>query len=162
MTTSLNTITALLSHLTVDQLQIIETYTAFFYRQNLAGSIANLPNANLPSVGIFINAFANQLQFTMIPPPPTIENAVPQPFQRDLLPDLPLSPLILNESDFTSSRQQHPQLKSPEPEEPCECFNCCASRDCHEELTCPGCLTADPGQMSHMGPGGCCEHYDEE
>jgi hypothetical protein len=135
MTTPLNTIMSLLPHLTADQLQTIEAYTAWFYRQNLAAQIAALPNSSLSGVGLYINMIASPKQFITIPPPPQIENAVPMQF----LPELPPTPethdrdLLPPPSCLQNLR--HPQLKSPTPDEPCSCFNCIASRDCQEDMS---------------------------
>jgi hypothetical protein len=140
MTTPLNTITALLPHLTADQLQTIEAYTAWFYRQNLAAQIAALPNASLAGVGLYINMIASPKQFITIPPPPQIENPVPTQF----LPELPPTPET-HETHETHDRDllpplslqysRNPQLKSPTPDEPCSCFNCVASQDCQEDMS---------------------------
>jgi hypothetical protein len=135
MTTPLNTITALLPHLTADQLQTIEAYTAWFYRQNLAAQIATLPNTSLASVGLYVNMVAAPQQFITIPPPPQIENAVPTQF----LPELPPTPENQAQDLLPplscSQRPGHPQLKSPTPDEPCSCFNCAASRDHQEDMS---------------------------
>ncbi len=183
MTTPLNTIMTLLPNLTTEQLQAMEGYAAWFCRQNLSARIAALPNSSLASVGVYIDIFANPQQSIVIPPPPpapVVENAVPAPFQSDLLPplfpDLPASPLVFAEGDFTSpghSRQQHPRLKplspspEPEPNEGCECFNCVAHReynrdkeedDDYEETrqaNCPGCRDGEWGLSPHAVPGGC-------
>jgi hypothetical protein len=164
MTTPLNTIMSLIPHLTADQLQTIEAYTAWFYRQNLATQIAALPNTSLSGVGLYVNMVAAPQQFIPVPPPPVLENAVPAPF----LPDLPPSPekqaqdLLPPLSCSQHSRHsRHPQLKSPSPEEPCECFNCSSTQDCNEEVKCPGCLNGEWGQRAHTGPDGCCNYEDD-
>jgi hypothetical protein len=186
MTTPLSTITSLLPHLTAEQLEIIENYTTWFCRQNLAAQIGTLPNTSLVDVGLYINTIAKPLQPIVIPPPPQFENAVPTNF----LPELPPSPMAIETFDELVAKvqspplpsladllppwcrenlqkpqpqhQQHPQLKSPSPEEPCGCFNCVASRDCYEEVKCPGCLSGEWGQMAHMGPDGCFKPDENE
>lgn len=162
MTTPLNTIMALLPHLTADQLQTIEAYTAWFYRQNLAAQIAALPNASLAGVGLYINMVASPKQFIIIPPPPQIENPVPTQF----LPELPPTPTFPETQDQDqdllpplsfSQHSRHPQLKSPTPDEPCSCFNCLASQDCQEDMSLEedGCYNYEDDLRS----GGCRSGY---
>jgi hypothetical protein len=107
MTTPLNTITSLLPRLTAEQLQTIENYVGYFYRQNLANNIAALPTANLVGLGTVLEIFTNPGRAIVIPPPPPAQNIVPPPppllenaVPRPLLPDLPPSPLVIAESDF--------------------------------------------------------------
>jgi hypothetical protein len=160
MTTPLNTIMSLIPHLTADQLQTIEAYTAWFYRQNLVAQISTLPNTSLASVGLYVNMVATPQQFMTVPPPPVLENAVPEPF----LPDFPPTPETQAQDllpPLSCWQSRHPQLKTPSPEEPCECFTCAAQRDCYEEVKCPGCLNEEWGQRAHMGPGGC-RNYQED
>lgn len=161
MTTPFNTITSLLPHLTAEQLQTIEATVAWYCRQNLTNSIAALPNASLSSIGIYVEAVANPRSFINamaginVPPAPVVENAVPTPFQSDLLPPLPLTPPAA-----AKQHQQHPQLKSPEPDEPCECFSCASTRS-FNGITCRGCLDGEWGEEAHMGHGGCNEHKNK-
>ena len=160
MTTPLNTIMSLIPHLTADQLQTIEAYTAWFYRQNLAGQIATLPNTSLAGVGLYINMVSNPQQFMTVPPPPVIENPVPTQF----LPELPPTPTFPDSQAqdllpplSCSQHWQHPQLKSPSPDEPCGCFNCLAQRDCQEDMSLDedGCYNCDDDLRS----GGCRSGY---
>jgi hypothetical protein len=165
MTTPLDTITGLLQRLTPDQLQTIENYVAYFYRQNLANSIATLPAATLVGLGTVIEIFTNPrppiiippppAQNIVLPPPPLVENAVPQP----LLPDLPPSPLVIAEGDLgpapttiaprhytiaplhlsatTTYQHQHPQLQPL-------------------DFTCRGCLEGDElSAWTHTWTEGC-------
>ena len=173
MTTKINTITSILGLLSDEQLQTIEAYAAYFCRQNLANTTAALPNTHLAGVGLYINAVANSEKYVNIPrgppPAPVLENAVPAPFHPDLLPplfpDLPATP--------QQQSYQHPQLKSPEPEEPCGCVNCAEdpdnreddddyySHNYHEDAqdyglsTCPGCRSGEWRNSAHTGPEGC-------
>jgi hypothetical protein len=163
MTTRINTITSMLDMLSDEQLQMIETQTAYFCRQNLANNIAALPNASLASAGLYINAMTNPLHIMFIPPPmpppaPVVENAVPVPFHFDLLPPFPQTPLVITENDFAAS--QHPQLKSPGPKEPCRCPNCDAypeSEYGNDDYlpTCLGCQAGEWRHSAYTRPEGC-------
>lgn len=171
MTTPFETITGLLPRLTADQLQTIENYVAYFYRQNLANSIATLPAASLVNIGTVIEVFTNprlpivipppQAQNIVLPPPPLVENAIPRP----LLPDLPPSPLIISEYDFDNA----PATAAPRPSIPVvplnlppgEWYHATGSTTGHPQLqpldlTCRGCIEGDElSSWTHTWTEGC-------
>ena len=160
----------MLDLLAQEQLQTIEDYTAYFCRQNLVNRIAALPNSSLMGLHRYIDLASNPRSFddyvasrsgNNVPAPATDQFEIlqqvlniqgysgpqqqiitipPPPPAPALVPELPPTPLVIEDSDFGATHADPVALSSRQRPEPLTMIN---NGRWGGNCTCQECLTGE-------------------